>query len=146
MNGIKHIRSSAYHPCSNRGAERFVQTVKHGLKACHIEKEDKMKRLANFLLAYRTTPSSVTGRTPSELFLGRLIRTRLEMFKPDVSTGTENAELKQRMQNYQEKMSQRTKGRQDVRTFQPGQNVRIVIHVDKNKWDFGVIIKLRFLG
>ena len=141
MNGIKHIRSSAYHPCSNGGAERFVQTVKHGLKACHIEKGDMMKKLANFLLAYRTTPSTVTGRTPSELFLGRLIRTRLQMLKPDMSIQKDESELDRKMLKYQSKMSQRTSGRQNIRTFQPGQNVRIVNHVDKHKWDFGVIVR-----
>ena len=71
MNGIKHIRSSAYHPYSNGGAERFVQTVKQGLKACHIDKGDSDKMLNKFLFRYRITPSSVTGKTLSELFLGR---------------------------------------------------------------------------
>ena len=100
-----------------------------------------MKRIANFLLAYRTTPSTVTGRTPSELFLGRLIRTRLEMLKPEMRTRKGDFELDRKMKNYQIKMSERTKGRQDVRIFQPGQNVRIVNHVQKHKWDFGVIVK-----
>ena len=82
LNGIKHIRCSAYHPCSNGGAERFVQTIKNGLKKCHIEKGNCTKKLQNFLFAYRNTPSTVTGKTPSELFLGRRSRTRLDIMKP----------------------------------------------------------------
>ena len=36
-NEITQIRSSVYHPCSNGGAERFIQTIKKGHKACNIE-------------------------------------------------------------------------------------------------------------
>ena len=32
-NGIKHIGTSPYHPTLNGEAERFVQTLKHSLKA-----------------------------------------------------------------------------------------------------------------
>ena len=34
-NGVRHIRSSPYHPASNRAAERMVQTMKSALKAAH---------------------------------------------------------------------------------------------------------------
>ena len=85
VNGSKHIRCSAYHPCSNGGAERFVQTIKKGLKASNIGTGDSLRKLDNFLFAYRTTPSSVTGNTPSALFLGREIRSRLDLLKPKQS-------------------------------------------------------------
>ena len=87
LNGVKHTRSSAYRPCSNGGAERFAQTVKRGLRAGQIEKGDTAKKLDNFLLAYRTTPSTGTGRTPSELFLGHKLRTRLDLLKPGYRWG-----------------------------------------------------------
>ena len=45
INGIKHIFSSAYHPSSNGGAERFVQTVKRGLKALKIENGETEQKL-----------------------------------------------------------------------------------------------------
>ena len=32
-NGVKHIRSAPYHPASNGGVERFVQTLKQSLRA-----------------------------------------------------------------------------------------------------------------
>ena len=41
-------------------------------------------RLQNFLASYRTTPHSTTGIAPCELFLGRKLRTRLDLIKPDV--------------------------------------------------------------
>ena len=34
-NGVKHIRSSPYHPATNGAAERLVQTMKKALKASH---------------------------------------------------------------------------------------------------------------
>ena len=42
-------------------------------------------RLARFLLAYRTTPHSTTGRPPAELLNGRHLRTRLDLLRPDLS-------------------------------------------------------------
>ena len=69
QNGIKHIRSSAYHPSSNGGAERFVQTAKKGLKAVGINRGDSELKLRNFLLGYRSTPTTTTGQTPRNCFL-----------------------------------------------------------------------------
>ena len=114
-NGIKHIRSSVYHPCSNGGAERFIQTIKKGLKACHIETGDTWSKLSHFLLGYRTTPSSVTGKTPSELFLGRQICTRLDTFKPNPPVPLYNLLLKKRMDKYNDTVRNRTMGRSAVR-------------------------------
>ena len=55
MNGVEHIKSSAYHSCSNGGAERFVRTVKWALRACYIEKGDHDQKANNFLFGYRST-------------------------------------------------------------------------------------------
>ena len=140
MNGIKHTRSSAYHPCSNGGDERFVQKVKRGLRACHIEKGDAAKKLDNFLFAFRTTPSTVTDRTPSELFVGRQIRTRLDILKPDMNSSINRLPIIERMKRYNEKVGHRVQGRQQVREFTPGQNVLIANHVHNRKWDLGTIV------
>ena len=90
INDMKHIRSSAYHPCSKGGAERFVQTIKQDLKACSIALLDG-KKLNYFLFGYRSTPSSVTGKPPSELFLGRQIRCRFDVMKPKNSNNLETS-------------------------------------------------------
>ena len=50
MNGIKHIRCSVYQPCSNGGAERFVQT---GTKGHVISKQ--ATRLRNWIIFYWLT-------------------------------------------------------------------------------------------
>ena len=84
MNGIKHIRCAPYHPSSNGAAERFVQTFKRAMKAGHGTSLPLSQRVSNFLLTYRTTPHATTSETPSQLLMGRKIRTRLDLLRPDV--------------------------------------------------------------
>ncbi|XP_030845382.1 uncharacterized protein K02A2.6-like [Strongylocentrotus purpuratus] len=82
QNGIKHVKSSPYHPATNGLAERAVQTVKSGLKKVTGGKLET--RLAHFLLAYRTTEHSTTGMPPAAMFMNRHLRTRLDTVYPDV--------------------------------------------------------------
>ena len=35
-------------------------------------------------MSYRTTPNTTTGVTPSELFLGRRMNTRLDILRPNL--------------------------------------------------------------
>lgn len=80
QNGIRHSRSSPYHPSSNGLAERAVQTMKQNI--AKLEGPIQL-RLNRFLLSYRTTPQSTTGLTPSELLMGRRLRNRLDFVHPD---------------------------------------------------------------
>ena len=84
MNGVKHIRSAPYHPSTNGAAERLVQTVKGALRSGHQQGMLLEQTLAAFLLGYRTTPHSTAGVAPSTLFLGRDLRTRLDLLRPDI--------------------------------------------------------------
>ena len=83
-NGINHLRTAAYHQSSNGQAERYVQTVKNGLRSNYISTSpaDLESRLNSFLMAYRSMPHTTTGVTPSHRFLGRKINTRLDLIKP----------------------------------------------------------------
>ena len=60
-NGIRHIRSSPYHPASNGAAERVVQTVKRALTVGEKDGLSMEQALAAFLLHYRNTPHATTG-------------------------------------------------------------------------------------
>ena len=95
VNGIKHWKSSPYHPSSNGLAEKAVQIIKHGLKKM---KEGSLNdRLARFLFDYRITPHSTTGVSPLELLMGRRLKSRFDLLKPNIAT---KVEQKQREQKY----------------------------------------------
>ncbi|XP_055622834.1 uncharacterized protein K02A2.6-like [Toxorhynchites rutilus septentrionalis] len=83
-NGIQHLTTAPYHPQSNGQAERFVDTLKRGLKKLvEGEKAVMFQDLQTFLSVYRSTPNrSIDGKTPADLFLGRPLRTTLDLLKP----------------------------------------------------------------
>eukprot|EP00118_Oscarella_pearsei_P024180 m.300985 g.300985 ORF g.300985 m.300985 type:complete len:663 (+) comp40804_c0_seq14:1019-3007(+) len=83
MNGVKHIRSAPHHPATNGEAERFVQTFKNAMKSQEKDEGNLQQKLSRFLLDYRSIPHSTTGAAPSVLFLGRRLRTRLDLLQPN---------------------------------------------------------------
>jgi hypothetical protein len=83
-NGIKQIFSAPYHPPSNGEAERFVRTFKQGMVKNLPDRCSKNHCLQEFLLTYRTTPHTTTGKTPSEMLQGRRVKTKLDLVKPNL--------------------------------------------------------------
>lgn len=82
--GVKfHKLIAPYHPSTNGQAERNVQTVKDALKSMGTTRSILQQNLNNFLRQYRKAPHSTTGQPPAQLFLGRTLRTRLDLVKPD---------------------------------------------------------------
>ena len=96
MNGVKHIRVAPYHAASNGLAERIVQSFKCHRKANKGGKLSIQQRIANFLLPYRSTTHSTTGRTPAGLFLARELRTRLTLRCPSVGEKVMDSQSKQK--------------------------------------------------
>ena len=93
LNGVKHIRCAPYHPASNGAVERMVQTMKQSLKAGLSQGVPVEQGLMKFLLQYRITPHAVTGASPSSLFLGRTIRTRLDLLHPNIGSRVQAKQL-----------------------------------------------------
>jgi transposase InsO family protein len=80
-NGIEHITTAPYHPQSNGQAERFVDTLKRGLKK--LEGEGNVDQvLRKFLLCYRYTPSyALGGKSPFQIMTGREMKTKIDVMK-----------------------------------------------------------------
>jgi hypothetical protein len=76
LNGIKHISSVPYHTASNGAVERLVCTFKQAMKAGDKDGLSHQHQLENVLLTYRSTPHVTI---PCTLFLGRSVRTRLDL-------------------------------------------------------------------
>ena len=81
--------------------------------------------LADFLFGYRSTPHSTTGRTPSSLFLGRELRTRLDILKPNCEDKVLTEQSHQVQQH-----DQHAKSRQ----FDVGQQVMARNYGPGSKW------------
>ena len=56
-----------------------VQILKQGFD----ESGSMEQRIAKVLMTYRMTPHSTTGVSPSELLLGRKLRSRLDLHRPN---------------------------------------------------------------
>ena len=77
--GVRHVPSSLRYPQSNGLAERMVRTVKR------ILKKSQDPYLA--LLSYRTTPLPWCNLSPSELLMGRRLRTTLPQTTKHLTLG-----------------------------------------------------------
>lgn len=82
-NGIVHMTSAPYFPATNGLAERAVQTFKQAVVKEKRGTSSMSEAMEEFLHQYRITPHTTTGVSPAKLFLGREIRSRLNLLKPE---------------------------------------------------------------
>ena len=129
-NGIKHTRCAPYHPASNGAVERLVQTFKKAMQAGRKDGMSISHCLSNFLLTYRSTPHITTGVSPSSLFMGRELRTRFDLIKPDINKRVCEKQAQQKTDH-----DTRTK----LRTLQIGDKVMVKNFRAGNPWIAGTI-------
>ena len=125
LNGVKYVRVAPYHAASNGLAERMVQSFKAHMKICKSSKLSVPQRIANFLLTYQSTRHPTTGSTPTKLFLGRELRTRLTLLPQSSGEKVMDSQAKQ-------------KATHDVhakfREFYPGDRILIRDLRKENTW------------
>ncbi|KAK7092375.1 hypothetical protein V1264_008127 [Littorina saxatilis] len=118
--GFTHTTSSPKFPQSNGEAERAVQTLKNLLK----KSDDPYLAL----LTYRSTPIH-NGLAPSEILMGRKLRTRLPVHPSTLQPTLLNKELwKKKEEDYKEKQRLNYNARHAVKTppnLNPGDSVFI---------------------
>ncbi|KMQ86353.1 hypothetical protein RF55_14672 [Lasius niger] len=121
-NGVIFKYTAPYNPATNGQAERFVQTLKNALRRMDANAANVYEKLCKMLLQYRIAPHATTNRSPAELFLGRKLRTRLDLLLP--SHEEDGAYMP-----YQN----------DSRSFKIGERVSCRNFVGRDKWRFGRI-------
>lgn len=95
-NGIKRVLVAPYHPSSNGAAENAVRSVKRALKKAAHENVDTTTALSRFLFSYRNTEHSTTGVAPAVALVGRRLRGRLDLLRPDTTEIVRQAQHEQR--------------------------------------------------
>ncbi|KAA3678191.1 uncharacterized protein DEA37_0012140 [Paragonimus westermani] len=81
--GAQLIHTPVYHPQSNGQVERFVDTFKRALQK--LQGEGTVPDMLNtFFRTYRSIPnaSGPEGKSPAEAFMGRRIRSPLDLMLP----------------------------------------------------------------
>lgn len=130
LNGIRHIRVAPYQPSSNGLAERAVQVFKQGFRKSSMGTPSD--RIARFLFQYRITPHTTTGLSPAEMLLGRTIRSRLDLLKPNLE---QKVAEKQRRQQFDHDKHSR------MRQFSVGDKVFVKNQGRGETWLSGHIIE-----
>jgi len=130
QNGIKHWKSAPYHPSSNGLAEKAVQIVKQGLKK--MKEGTVTERLARLLFSYRITPHTTTGVSPAQLLMGRDLKSRWDLLKPNLAVRVEEKQQQQKKTHDSHARARQFQEGDEVyaRDFRPGQT-----------WQRGKVVK-----
>ncbi|CAK1580173.1 unnamed protein product [Parnassius mnemosyne] len=125
---VPHVFTAPYHPASNGAAENAVRTVKKVIKKAVRENKDINLFLNTFLLHYRNTEHCTTGESPASLMLGRRLRTKLDVLRPDI----ENKIIKTQI-------NQKENAPTGERGLQPGEDVWLRRYQGSDKWTAGQV-------
>uniref|UniRef100_A0A803JMY6 Gypsy retrotransposon integrase-like protein 1 n=1 Tax=Xenopus tropicalis TaxID=8364 RepID=A0A803JMY6_XENTR len=150
--GIKHLRTSVYHPQTDGLVERFNKTLKAMLKKA-VDKDGKnWDCLLPFLLfSIREVPQASTGFSPFELLYGRHPRGLLDIAKetweqeatPYKTVVEHIAQMQERISAVlpivREHMAQEAQSRvynrsATVRNFNPGDRVLVLVPTVESKF------------
>ena len=75
--GVKHLHTTPLWPRANGEVERQNKLLLKAIRATHAEGRNWREELNKFLMAYRSTPHSATGKSPAELLFRRVMKTKM---------------------------------------------------------------------
>ena len=76
--GCRHLYAPPRHPQSNGLAEKFVRSLKSAVRSASPHTFEQLDRCVdNFLMQYRNAVHASTGKSPSQLFKSRNMRTNM---------------------------------------------------------------------
>lgn len=132
MHGIRHVKSSLYHPQSNGQVERFNRVLKSIIQLALVQHRRLYDAVVEYLGVYRSTRHAATGETPAFLLHGRNHRTRLHLTgratpEPRFPRTTVQQQLPTLVKNYQDRMKKYSDSRRAVKqpSFAPGHTVKV---------------------
>ena len=100
--GFTHRLTTPESAQANGFAEIFVKTLVKLIHTAVADKKDPQRAVQSYLMAYRATPHTVTGRSPAELLFNRSIQTKLpRALREEQATG--DKELRERHNREKEK-------------------------------------------
>ena len=100
--GFTHRLTTPESAQANGFAEIFVKTLVKLIHTAVANKKDPKRAVQSYLMAYRATPHTVTGRSPAELLFNRSIQTKLPRALRE-SQGTEDKEIREKHTKEKEK-------------------------------------------
>lgn len=103
VNGIKLLHSIPYWPQQNGEVERQNRDILKRLRISQAEGNKHWKEsLLEYLTMYNSTPHTVTGKPPAELFFRRKFRDKIPMIE-DVNNKAEDMDVRDRDKQQKEK-------------------------------------------
>ena len=99
--GIKHRRITPRYPRANGEAERLNCSINKVVKTAIAESRDWRKAIDDWLLAFRTTPHTVTGQPPATTMFGRNVNDKLPSLQPSAPIKINRTSYRQHARNKQ---------------------------------------------
>ena len=75
--GFVHQKITREHPKANGLAENFMRMLRKVAHTAIIEHKDPKEEVHKYLMNYRATPHSTTGKSPAEMLFGRPLQTSI---------------------------------------------------------------------
>ena len=101
--GVKHRKITPRYPRANGEAERLNRSINKVVKTAIAESRDWRKAIDDWLLAYRTTPHTVTGQPPAAIMFRRNVNDKLPSVQPSAPIKVNRTSYRQHDANNKQK-------------------------------------------